>query len=165
MSLPAARLRAACLALLLLPLVAAAQDADPRFEAAAGVSATRNNETTGVASLAWLPAWRDTANGALRWEVGALYVHGRGDVPGFDLDDSVVVGFGGARYEHRSGFTAGGAIGVQAGKTDALSGNPQFVTTAGWQWSRFSLLLRHVSNASIHQPNDGETMLVGAWRF
>ena len=47
----------------------------------------------------------------------------------------------------------------------ALSGSPQFISTLGWQWGRFSLLARHISNASLHQPNDGETMLQAAWRF
>ena len=51
------------------------------------------------------------------------------------------------------------------GHTDALSGNPQFVSTVGWRWDRFALLARHISNASIKQPNDGETMLMATWRF
>jgi hypothetical protein len=62
-------------------------------------------------------------------------------------------------------LSLGAGIGAQAGETDALSGDPQFVTTLGWRWDRFSLLLRHISNASLHEPNDGETMLLAAWRF
>lgn len=54
---------------------------------------------------------------------------------------------------------------MQSGHTDALSGDPQFVSTIGWRWERFSVLARHISNASIRQPNDGETMVVAAWRF
>ena len=102
-----------------------------------------------VASVSWLPHWRDTAHGALR----------------FDLDGNVLVGYAGTRYERDNGFVFGTGIGLQAGRTDALSGNPQFVSSIGWRWQRFSLLARHISNASIKQPNDGETMLVAAWRF
>ncbi|WP_394003753.1 acyloxyacyl hydrolase [Luteimonas sp. WGS1318] len=129
-----------------------------------GASATRENETTLVATAAWLPEWRRTAHGVLRWELGAIYVRGR-DNTRFDLAEDTGVVHGGARYERDNGFIAGFGIGVQAGRTDALSGNPQFVSSVGWRWQRFSLLARHISNASIKQPNDGETMLVAAWRF
>ena len=150
-----------------LPAVALARDGatDAVVEVAAGPSFTRNNELTAVASVSWLPHWRDTAHGALRFDLGAVYVHGRGQVPGFDLDGNVLVGYAGTRYERDNGFVFGTGIGLQAGRTDALSGNPQFVSSIGWRWSRTTLLLRHISNASIRQPNDGETMLVLGWRF
>ncbi|WP_052772778.1 acyloxyacyl hydrolase [Luteimonas sp. FCS-9] len=141
----------------------AAQAASP-IDVGLGASATRENETTAVATVAWLPEWRRTASGVLRWELGAIYVRGR-DGTRFDLDEDVGVVHGGARYERDNGFTAGFGVGAQIGRTDALSGNPQFVSTIGWRWQRFSLLARHISNASIKQPNDGETMLVAAWRF
>jgi len=129
-----------------------------------GASATRENETTLVATAAWLPEWRRTENGVLRWELGAVYVRGR-DNTRFDLSEDAGVFHGGARYERDNGFVAGFGVGVQAGRTSALSGNPQFVSTVGWRWDHVSLLARHISNASIKQPNDGETMLVAVWRF
>lgn len=134
------------------------------FDIGIGASATRDNETTLVATAAWLPEWRRTARGQLRWELGALYVRGR-DNTRLNLSDDVAIVHGGARYERDNGFIAGLGVGVQTGRTDALSGNPQFVSSVGWRWERFSLLARHISNASIKQPNDGETMLVVAWRF
>lgn len=151
---------AAVLACAALP--AAAQGAP--IEIGGGASATRENETTFVASVAWLPEWRRTRNGVVRWDVGAIYVRGR-DNTRFDLSEDAGVFHGGARYERDNGFVAGFGVGVQAGRTSALSGNPQFVSTVGWRWERFSLLARHISNASIKQPNDGETMLLAAWRF
>ena len=58
---------------------------------------------------------------------------------------------------------------VEDDRVDALGlgalGDPQFITSVGWRWDRFSLSIRHISNASLHSPNDGETALVGAWRF
>lgn len=48
------------------------------------------------------------------------------------------------------------------GRTPALSGPLEFASTFGWQGKHFSLQLRHISNAGIHEPNRGETMaLVG----
>lgn len=143
-------------------LPAAAQTAP--VDLGIGASMTRDNETTLVASAAWLPEWRRTEHGVLRWDVGAIYVRGR-DNTRFDLAEDTGVLYGGARYERDNGLVAGFGIGVQSGRTSALSGNPQFVSSVGWRWQRFSLLARHISNASIKQPNDGETMLLAAWRF
>ena len=134
------------------------------FEVGAGMSFTRGNEDTPVVSAAWLPRWREFAGGTLHWDVGALHVRGRSGSD-YDNGDDVTVFHGGLRYERPSGMIGGVAVGVQDGKTEALSGSPQFISTFGWRWGRFSLLARHISNASLHQPNDGETMLQGTWRF
>lgn len=155
-------------ALLAVALSAAALPAlaAPNVEVAAGASTTTDREFTRVASVAWLPEVRQLDKAVLRAELGAIYFEGRDPVRGRDLTDDVAVGYAGLRYERTdNGLTLGGGVGFQTGKTDAISGAPQFVTTAGWRWDRFSLLLRHVSNASLHSPNDGETMLVAAWRF
>jgi hypothetical protein len=51
---------------------------------------------------------------------------------------------------------------LQTGRTQALSSAYEFVSTLGWQGRRFSVQIRHVSNAGLHNPNRGETMaLVG----
>ncbi|HEY0197427.1 MAG TPA: acyloxyacyl hydrolase [Rhodanobacter sp.] len=51
---------------------------------------------------------------------------------------------------------------LHSGRTQALSSAYEFVSTVGWQGEHFSLQLRHISNASLHEPNRGETMaLVG----
>jgi len=134
------------------------------IEIAAGVSFTRDNEETQVVSAAWLPRWRDVYGGLVRWDVGAMYVRGRRH-SNYDNADTVHFYHAGLRYERPSGLTAGFGIGVQSGWTEALSGDPQFISTFGWRWGRFSLLARHISNASLHQPNDGETMVQAAWRF
>lgn len=135
-------------------------------EIALGTSNTTDREFTGVASVAWLPELRPLPGAVLRADVGVVFVDGRGHVAGRDLDGSVVVGHVGLRYERTgSGLTLGAGVGGQAGETDALSGDIQFITTAGWRWERFSLLVRHISNASLDAPNDGETMLMAGWRF
>ena len=149
-----------------LLLSLAALPALAQVEVAAGISATRDNETTPIGTVTWLPEWRTLGeHGQLRWELGATHARGRSD-SSYDNDDDVTVFHAGYRYERTdNGFTTGFGIGVQSGRTEALSGNPQFITTLGWRWGDFSLLARHISNASIKQPNDGETMLQAAWRF
>lgn len=144
--------------------VAAREAAD--IEIALGASNTTDREFTPVASVAWLPELMLMPNAVLRADAGVVYVDGRGDVVGRDLSDGVVVGHVGLRYERTdNGLTLGAGVGGQAGETDALSGDVQFITTGGWRWERFSLLVRHISNASLNSPNDGETMLVAGWRF
>ncbi|MBJ6983405.1 acyloxyacyl hydrolase [Luteimonas sp. MC1750] len=150
------------LALAAAPLAAAGSD----IELAAGASTTTDREFTRTASIAWVPKLRDLDNAVLRAQTGLIYVDGRGPVTDRDLEDEVWVGYVGLRYERTdNGLTLGAAIGAQSGETDALSGDPQFVTSVGWRWDRFSLSVRHISNASLHSPNNGETALVGAWRF
>jgi len=162
-SLPGAS-RGRLTALLLLLSGFAACPALAQVEVGAGVSFTRDYETTPVASVAWVPEWREFKGWMLHWEVGAMHVPGRSDSD-YDNGDDVTVFHGGLRYERPSGLVGGFGVGVQTGHTDALSGDPQFISTLGWRWGRFSLLARHISNASLHQPNDGETMLQGTWRF
>jgi len=152
------------LAIVALLLCAWSATAAAQVEVGAGISLTRGNEDTPVVAVAWLPQWREFHGGTLHWEVGAMHVRGRSDSD-FDNDDDVTLVHGGLRYERPSGMVGGFGIGVQSGWTEALSGDPQFISTFGWRWGRFSLLARHISNASLHQPNDGETMLQGAWRF
>ncbi len=134
------------------------------IEVHGGMSATTGGETTSVVAAAWTPELRKTDHGSLRLELGAMRFDGR-DVPGRDLSDNVGVGYVGLRFERDNGFLYGFGVGAQSGHSDALSGDPQFVSSLGWRWSRFSLIGRHVSNASLHEPNNGETMLLAGWRF
>ncbi|HKT28369.1 acyloxyacyl hydrolase [Dyella sp.] len=51
---------------------------------------------------------------------------------------------------------------VHTGRTEALSSAFEFATTVGYQGDHWSIGIRHISNAGIHEPNRGETMaLVG----
>jgi hypothetical protein len=60
------------------------------------------------------------------------------------------------------GWFLGLQAAAQDGRTQALSSGYEFVTTLGWQGRHFSVQVRHVSNAGLHEPNLGETMaLVG----
>jgi len=140
-------------------VMAASAAASPQLELGAGVSFTNR------AAVAWLPSWHATERGTLRAEVGAVYVRGRARHSRRDNTASVSAFHAGIRYEHHSGFVAGFGAGAQHGKTSALSGGPQFITSLGWQRGPLSLLVRHISNNCLHEPNDGENILELAWRF
>lgn len=79
----------------------------------------------------------------------------------------------GARLDHDVGLLAFGArvhlwrgafvseqLALTLGRTDALSSAGEFVSAVGWQERHWVLMLRHVSNADLHRPNHGETMLL-----
>ena len=158
-------LRAGLVALVLASVPLAAS-AGSDIELAIGASTTTDREFTRTGSIAWVPALRQLDNAVLRAQTGLIYVDGRRPVADRDLEDDVWVGYVGLRYERTdNGLSLGGAVGLQSGETDALSGDPQFITTVGWRWGSFSLHLRHISNASLHSPNNGETGLAAAWRF
>jgi hypothetical protein len=69
----------------------------------------------------------------------------------------------GARFQYGDAMDGRGLFlsvqpALQRGRTQALSGGYEFVSTLGWQGRRFSVQIRHVSNAGLHEPNRGETM-------
>jgi len=145
-------------------LLAASASAQTHVEIGAGMSFTRDEEDTPAIALAWLPPWRETYGGVVRAEIGAMQLRGRDDSR-YSNRHTVRLFHGGIRYERPGGLSAGFGIGVQHRKTDALSGDPQFISTIGWRWDRFSLLFRHISNGGFDKPNDGENILQLAWRF
>lgn len=146
-------------------LAAPAAFAQRNIEVGAGISYTRDNEDTAVVMVAWLPEWRQWHGGDLQGELGVIHLWGRNQALR-NLEEDVTVAHVGARYEHRdNGLVLGFGVGAQSGQTNALSGGPQFVSTLGWRWNRFTVLARHISNASLHAPNHGETMLLMSRRF
>ena len=51
------------------------------------------------------------------------------------------------------------------GRTIALSSPLEFNTSIGWGWHHFDIRVRHISNAGYHEPNRGETMILGGLHF
>ena len=113
--------------------------------------------TLGEHRLSW------TADAELGWigprPVTAQNVHE-------NLTHSVWMVMGGARL---SGFWRQAFFGFDLAyakdRSDALSSPYEFVSTLGWQGDRYLVALRHISNASFHEPNLGETMLLVGVRF
>jgi len=145
-------------------LAAASAAAQTNLEIGVGLSLTRDNEDTPALMVAWQPPWREAYGGLLRADVGGIYLRGRADSR-YDNAQNVRIVHAGLRYERSNGLTVGFGIGLQHGQTDALSGDPQFISSIGWRWNRVSLLLRHISNAGLHNPNEGENILQLGWRL
>ncbi|HEX7817652.1 acyloxyacyl hydrolase [Dyella sp.] len=86
----------------------------------------------------------------------------------YGTTDDVKLFAGGVRFQYGDdedwyhGFFWSPQVAVLSGKTIALSSSGEFVNTIGYQFQHWSLQVRHISNAGIHDPNRGETMaLVG----
>ncbi len=83
-----------------------------------------------------------------------------------NLTHPVWLAMGGARL---SGFWRQAFFGFDLAyakdRSDALSSPYEFVSTLGWQGDSYLVALRHISNASFHEPNLGETMLLVGVRF
>lgn len=89
----------------------------------------------------------------------------------FTTDDGIWLVAAGVRIRHAAkgnpqhGLFLSFQPALHTGKTQALSSVYEFVSTIGWQGERFSFQLRHISNASFHEPNRGETMALLGMRF
>ena len=82
------------------------------------------------------------------------------------LTHPVWMAMGGARvsgFWNRAFF--GFDVALTKDRSGSLSSPYEFVSTLGWQGQRFVFALRHISNASFHEPNLGETMLLVGVRF
>jgi hypothetical protein len=114
---------------------------------------------------------------AFTWalDVTAGWISGR-DYPrehyqGYTTSDDIWLIAGGARFHYGDAdawyrplfFSLQPTL--HAGQTVALSGNYEFTLTLGWQARHWMLGVRHSSNADLHGPNLGETMLVGGITF
>jgi hypothetical protein len=49
---------------------------------------------------------------------------------------------------------------LHTGRTQGLSSSYEFTSTLGWQAKHWMFALRHSSNAYLHMPNKGESMLL-----
>lgn len=150
-----------CAAALLLACSAASASA---VEVLVGASTPIEHEWTPVGAIAWQPELRTYARGVLNWDLGLTWVGAR-DTSRRRLDRSVLVSHLGFRFDRNDGLTLGFGIGSQRNLTDALSGEPQFVSTIGWIRGRWVFLVRHISNGGLDDPNIGETMLLAGMRF
>lgn len=134
----------------------------------AGPSQSQDHSTAAVFYQAIGKA-RDP-EGKWTWRpVGTLgFVEGR-DLPG-NRDDVWLAG-GGVRFQRirADGRVSPLFVETQAllseGNTNALTGQLQFGTAVGWSGERWEVLVRHLSNAGIDEPNRGETMLLMGYTF
>lgn len=150
------------LSLLLASSLALAGD----FEVQAGITSSKDVGDTGAV---WVQSvgLSDPLGKSGRWQkegVGSVGYLGDRDESGYH--DSVwLVGLG-QRIRHLNPegvashwFVEGQVLGA-VGRTPGISGPIQFGTALGWSGDRYQVLVRHVSNAGLREPNHGETMLL-----
>ncbi|HEU0277192.1 MAG TPA: hypothetical protein VFQ95_05175 [Rhodanobacteraceae bacterium] len=151
------------LGLLVLPFAASAAG----FDIVAGPSVTSSSRTTGVAfaSVFGEPPVDDHFH--FEPIATAGWVQGR-STHADDLDHDVAVAGGGVRIlaPHQHWF-ASEQVAATSHRTDALSSEFEFMTSAGWQDGHFIIMARHISNGRLigHGKNLGETMLLAGVRF
>lgn len=130
------------------------------FTISVGPSWTKGGRTTEALFVTALGDERRL--GLLEWQpqfdVGAVRSHHSALR---DLDRTVWVAAAGARLPHlwENLFFSFQFAAVQP-RTSALSSTQQFVSSLGWQQGCVTVVTRHISNGSTHEPNDGESMLL-----
>lgn len=150
-------------ALIWAPSVSAAS-----IEALAGRSVTTQQRWTDTVFITTVGNWRALgASGKWRWapEAGLGWFKARSDNRE-NLDHATLIVYGGARLGGwwRQAFVGFG-VGLTKYRSAALSSPYEFVSSLGWQGQHYVLMLRHISNARLHRPNLGETMLLVGLRF
>lgn len=150
---------------LVLAAAGSARAAD--FDLTAGASATAGVRFTPTLffSAAGTPA--DDGHAHFAPIAGAGVIGSRNDANGHNFDHNVFLAGGGVRYGRDEGLFVSEQIMATSTRTDALSSRFEFMTSLGWQRSRYVVLVRHISNAHLlgSGENLGETMLLAGLRF
>lgn len=81
------------------------------------------------------------------------------------VNRTVGVVAGGARWNFRSPWFFQFEVGAVTGHTQALSSTWQFVSSLGWHHGPAVVQIRHISNGGTQGRNAGETMLLFGWSF
>lgn len=97
------------------------------------------------------------------WEFMAGHIRAR-DRSGPVATPSVNFLSASKRYTWRGWFAQGGIAWTDS-DTEVLSNNWQFMTGVGYGWQRWTLSLRHLSNANTGGRNRGENLLILQYGF
>jgi hypothetical protein len=146
---------------LALLLAAAPFGAHAYVELALGLADNIEEESeAGVASLAWITAHENP------YEFLVGHIESRRDPPQGRLSPTATFVSASKRFTWKRWYASSG-IALTDTDTDnrVLSGTLQFLTTVGWGGKRWSISMRHLSNAGIEGRNHGETYLMLAYRF
>lgn len=123
------------------------------FEIGAGMVDEIDGESSHTFTVSWFP--RD---GNWPIEVLAGHIAGR-DNPAALITPNVNFVAVSLRRQWSHWFVGFGVAAID-GQSDALSSTHQFVSTGGYRFNeRFSLVLRHMSNANTRGANRGENLL------
>jgi len=135
-------------------------------EAIVGSGFTRSNSWSNAAFVDLVaPKRQADLFGGIEWSPMFTF-GGIGGVSRFGRDDKTVWFLGaGARVQLPERFFASFELGAVAPRTPAFSSTYEFATSLGWQWERFVISVRHISNAGLKEPNFGETMILAGITF
>lgn len=134
-----------------------AAPASASVELAAGIADELDGRSTRLYSVMWLSEHQNP------WELGATFIEGRGlNAPPFTSDRGVISI--GRRFTRGRFFLLSG-LAYTNRDDEVLSGYFQFQTGLGASIGRWSVSLRHLSNASTSGRNRGETFLLAAFRW
>ncbi len=125
-----------------------------------GPSWTKGERST--AALFATALGRERQLGELRWQPRVDIGVVRSRHPALaNLDRTVWVAAAGARFPHlwKNAFFSF-QLAAATPHTGALSSTQQFVSSLGWKQGRITVMVRHISNGSTHEPNYGESMLL-----
>lgn len=142
------------LTIVLLGLLAmtAADQARAGVQLGAGVVDEIDGEATHLFTLSWLTDHKHP------WEFAYGHIVGR-DNPGEFRTPDVSYLAASKRITFGRWFLSGGIAWTDE-DNEVLSGHAQFLTGAGYRFDRWSLSLRHLSNANTKGRNRGETFLL-----
>ncbi len=118
------------------------------------------NEIDGVPSVAMTLSWE--TEDTHPWEVMGGVIRSRHD-PHLRTP-RVFFASASKRFTWKGWFVQGG-IAATSSDTDVLSAHWQFATGAGYRQERFTVSLRHLSNASTSGDNRGETLMLFQYGF
>ena len=131
-----------------------------RWEVMAGRSVTLQSKWTNAVFVERLGEARPLGPFQWRPELGLGWIQARSASQGWHLNHDVGLVTAGLRIQLWRGLFFSEQLALIAGRTDALSSAGEFVSSLGWQEERWLLMLRHISNAELHKPNHGETLLL-----
>lgn len=138
----------------LLALLAAASARAAGWEIGGGYADQIDGEASWLATVAYV-----TSEQRFPWEFMLGYIDGRTEAnPGSRADQ----GFAALSKRWQPVNHAFVSVGMAANSddNDVLSGHIQFMSTLGIRFDRFSVSVRHLSNAGITGNNHGETFFL-----
>lgn len=128
-------------------------------ELAFGVAEDIDEEEAGIATIAWVTSAEHP------WEFLLGHIEARDDEDP-QLSPTATFVAASKRFTYRGWYSSLGlALADTSDDNEVLSGPIQFLSAAGYAGERWSLSLRHLSNASIEGRNRGETFLMLAVHF
>lgn len=117
-----------------------------------GMADEIDGKHTGLATVSWLSEQRHP------WEIMGGYFAARRNHADPDVPDAIFVALS-KRISGKHWFVSSGVAHVDE-DNEVLSGHFQFLTGLGYARERWTVSLRHLSNASTNGRNRGETFLL-----